>query len=508
MVVSVLFIMGGNMFGGFISKYVTVSSSNIRPSAESTFQVAVQAIKHNPFFGTGPNTFAIDWTQWRPSTIKNTEFWNVEFSQGVGSIPTLLVTTGILGFASVILFIFIFLFRAFKYVRLAFSNINKNYFLFMSFLLSLYGWILLFVYTPNILLWTITFASSGVFIGILVNKKNISVYSLSFTNNSRISFFSMLTIVVLMIMSVFGLYVYTKKIISIVYFSKGVSSTNTTAESLLKSETLLLNAISLDKNDLYYRTISQVYVAELNFILNDKSLSEDIIKSRAQSTIENIQKSANEAVSISPKNYQNWVNRGNVYSSMVTMGVDKAYENAVESYDNAFIFAPSNPGILLARAQLEFLKKNNESAKKYIEQSLVMKNDYLDAIFTMAQIQASEGNLPAAIKQAEYAATLYPNDSSVFFRLGILRYDNGEFGNAVNSFEASVVLDPSNLNARYMLGTSYLRLGRTDDAKVQFEILNKYIPDNVEVKRELEKIRNSSLVESKKNVNLPVTEKN
>lgn len=515
MVFAVLFLVGGNLFGGLISNYINLYNSDIRPSITATTTVAWKAIKHNPFFGTGPNTFNLDWSLWKPSVIKDTAYWNFDFNQGVGFVPTLLATTGVLGFLSFVVFMFLFVAKGLKSLNSAFKNTTSNYFLIASFILALYGWVALVIYTPGILICVITFMASGVFIGSLVHQKHISVYNLSFLNDPRNSFFSILSIVVLMIVSISGVYMYTQKFISVVYFSKGVSANDSSLASLVKSEGMMLNAVALDKNDLYYRSLSQLYVAELNNVLSDKNLSEDVIKSRAQNVISNIQQSAGMAVSVSPKNYQNWVNLGNVYSSLVTMGVDKAYENAVDAYNKALTFAPSNPSIILARAQLEFLKKDNESAKKYIEEALKMKKDYLDAIFTMAQIQTSEGNLPGAIKQAEYASTLYPNDPSVFFQLGVLRYNNNEFSGAVSAFETAVILNPSYFNARYFLGMSYAKIGKTADAKIQFDILNKYLPGNTEVKKELDKLNNPTSTDPKsttknsnnKNIKLPIPEK-
>lgn len=516
MVFSVLFLIGGNLFGGIISRYVNFYNPDIRPSMVTTAQVAWHAVKHNPFFGTGPNTFDLDWSLWKPSVIKDTVYWNVEFSQGVGYVPTLLATVGALGFLAMLAFLFLMLVRVFKAVNFGFKNTSSNYFLLSSLILTLYGWINLIVYAPGVFLVTFVFMSSGIFIGVLVYHKIIPVYNISFLHDPRSSFFSILAIVLLMIVSISGVYLYTQKFVSVVYYSKAINVSGNSLESFAKSERMLLNAVALDKNDTYYKALSQVYVSELNLLLTDKTLSEDIIKSRAQTIVSSAQQAAGFAVSVSPKNYQSWMNLGNVYASLVPMGVEKAYDNAVDAYSKALVYAPSNPSILLARAQLEFLKKDNQSAKKYVNEALKMKGDYLDAIFTMAQIETSEGNLPGAIKQAEYAATLYPNDPSVFFQLGLLRYNNNEFSGAVSAFETSVVLNPSYFNARYFLGLSYSKVGRNSDAKIQFDILNKYIPNNPDVKKELDKLNGvSAPVEAKvdtkkvnnKNTKLPLPEK-
>lgn len=523
MIVSLLFLIGNNLIGGLISKYVNVYNPSLRPSVSATYHIAVNSLKHNPFFGTGPNTFDVDWALWKPSVIKDTPYWNAEFSQGIGLVPTFLVTTGILGFLSVVLFIVVFCLRGFQSLRIAFQSTNSNYLLMASFILAMYGWITMVIYTPNILLIMITFAASGAFLGSLVHKDVVRVYNLSFLNDPRHSFFSILGIVILMIGAVSTTYVYAQKFASIVYFSRSLNMPDSSIQSLVKSEQMILNAISLDKSDVYYRSLSQVYVAEVNALVSDKTISADTMKSRVQTIVTNIQQAAGAAVAQNPKQYQNWVNLGNVDASLVPLGVDKAYENAVSAYNQAQTLAPLNPSLLLSLAQLEFLHKDNDKAKSYIKQALEMKPDYIDAMFTLAQIDQSEGNLGDAIKQAELASTVSPNDSSVFFQLGILRYNNNDFSGAVSAFEQAVILNPSYMNARYFLGLSYEKVGRNDDAKIQFNILNKVLPDNADVKKELDKLNgvvssttvntpSSSTSKTKKPTNkttkLPLPEKN
>jgi cytochrome c-type biogenesis protein CcmH/NrfG len=259
-------------------------------------------------------------------------------------------------------------------------------------------------------------------------------------------------------------------------------------ESLTHSEKMLVNAVSLDKNDVYYRTLSQVYVAEIGLLVSDKSISSDTLKSNLQQLINFAQNSASMAVSQNPKQYLNYVNLGNVYASLVTLPIDGSYENAVNSYSKAQALAPNNPSILLAKAQLEFIKKNNDEARKLIGQALDLKLNYTDALFLLAQIETSEGNAAGAISQVERAAQLSPNDSTIFFRLGLLRYNNSQYTEAVSAFEQAVLLDNSYLNARYFLGLSYEKAGRNGDALIQFKILDKVLPDNQDVKKAIDSL--------------------
>jgi cytochrome c-type biogenesis protein CcmH/NrfG len=489
--VSLMFLIGGNLASGFISKYVNLNNPDIRPSIVTTSKIAYRSFLHNPVFGTGPNTFVIDWALWQPKEIAQTVYWNVDFSNGYSLLSTFAVTTGLFGLAALILFLVIYVTRGIQSIRIALQSTLSNYFIMTTLLISVYSWITIIFYNPNILMLMLAFASSGMLIGVLVYKQAIPVKDFSFLNDPRNSFFSILILLVLMVSAVSLTYVYIEKFTSIMYFSKGISGDGT-MESLSKSEGMLLRAITLDKNDIYYRNLSQVYVSQISALLANKEISQDALKSDLQLLINLAQEQAGLAVNQNPKQYLNYVNLGNVYSSLVPLSVDNSYESAMAAYSSASLLSPNNPSIVLAKASLEFIKKNNSEARKYIKQALDLKANYIDAIFLLVQIETDEGNLSEAIKQAELAGEMAPNDPTVFFRLGLLRYNSADYKGAVGAFEQAVIKDNTYLNARYYLGLSYKKVGRSEDALVQFNILNQLVPDNQEVKSAINSVKNPS----------------
>ena len=485
--ISLLSLIGSNLIGNFVSSYVSLNNPDVRPSIVTTSQIALKSIKHNPLFGTGPNTFVNDWSLWQPKEIAQTVFWNVDFTNGFSLLTTFIVTTGILGLVAFLLFLVVYVARSIQSIRIALQNTLSNYFIMTTLMISIYSWITVVLYNPNIVMLMLAFSSSGMLIGILVYKQAIPVKDFSFLSDPRNSFFSILILLVFMVSAASLTYVYIGKFTSIIYFSKGLNGGNT-MESLSKSEGMLLRAISLNKNDVYYRSLSQIYISQIGVLVNDKTISPDILKSNLQQLVNNAQQSASLAVSQNPKQYLNYVNLGNIYSSLVPLSVTNSYESAVAAYDKALLLAPNNPSIALAKASLEFVNKNNSEARKFIKQALDLKANYIDAIFLLVQIETNEGNLSEAIKQAEYAGTMAPNDATVFFRLGLLRYNDNDYTGAVSAFEKAVILDNSYLNARYFLGQSYKKVGRTSDALIQFNILSKVLPDNQDVKNAISSI--------------------
>jgi tetratricopeptide (TPR) repeat protein len=476
----------------------------------ATLHIAKKAIWHNPVTGTGPNTFGIDWSIYRPDAILSTALWNVDFPAGYSALFTAFATLGLLGIVAWILFFYSFVRKGWKALAFTFKTPDANYLIMSSLVMAIYFWISIIVSNPSGLIFMLAFAFTGLFIGVLVQNKLIDVYDSSFLRDPRASFFSIFFLVVLMIVSVFGVFMHSGKFASLVYYANSQAKSATLTD-LNASERKLGYALSFSDNDVFYRSLSQVYLAEMNTLASDKSVSEDIMKSNLQSLVTKAVSAANQAISLNTKYYVNWVNLGDVYTSFLGMGITQgSYDNALQAYNKALALSPNSVSIILSKAQLEMVSKNNEGARTLVNQALEKKSNYIDALFTLAQIETNEGNLNEAIKLAEKAASYAPGDSTVFFKLGILRYNANNFSGAVSAFENAVVLNNAYLNARYFLGMSYQKLGRLDDAKKQFELLQQVLPDNQDIANALDGLKGSKIpvvTPGKPNPKLPLPEK-
>jgi len=125
--ISLIFLIGSNTIGGFFANYISIPNVNVRPTIMTTTEIAYKSLKHNPFFGTGPNTFSMDWNLWQPKEIAQTIFWNVDFANGFSFLQTTLVTTGALGFLSLLFFIVILFIRGIQSLKVALQNPLSNY---------------------------------------------------------------------------------------------------------------------------------------------------------------------------------------------------------------------------------------------------------------------------------------------------------------------------------------------------------------------------------------------
>jgi len=489
-VLALVLIMFSGIWSGFISEKLQISQLEVRPSWSSTMDIGVNVIKSSPLLGAGPNRFSVEWFKNKPDGINNTIFWNTEFDSGIGNIPSTLTTVGLLGLLSWIVFIFLFILYGIGGVlNTVREKSDSRYLTLSSFLASIYLWIFTVIYIPNVVILALTFIFSGIFISTQIASGRINVIRLSFVQNPKVGFVSAFGSVVIIIGVIFMGYVYITKYVSFHNFRQALVAFNVNGD-IKNAEQELINAIDISENDLFYRSLAQLDILKINQIISQKDLPEEEARTQFQNALGSAITHAKKATEYDSKNYQNWVILGDIYSTIVPVGVEGAYEGAISAYNQALVLDPHDPGLYLVFARLEASKDNAGSARDYIAKSLKEKSNYSQAVFFLSQLEASLGNLDEAVKSAESASILAPDDATAFFQLGILKYNQEKFADAIIPLERAVVLLPDYSNAKYFLGISYYKVGKNDDAITQFKEIEILNPDNAEVKLILANLEN------------------
>lgn len=470
---------------GKINDALRTSSTEVRPSWSATLDIAKKSLKDNVVLGTGPNTFVYDWLKFKPAAVNNTIFWNAHFSSGFGYLPSMMATTGILGIVAIIFFLIIFL----NYGRKTILNKKENTLVAASFLGAAYLWTFIVLYTPGILIFTLAFTATGVFLGLLANNGKIAIAEISLSGKTKPGMIFTIIAIILLIGTVSSAYLYTRKFLALNNYSQALvlfeksGDTDKTGQKLIK-------AVGLDKQDEYYRALSELGLISLNQIVTSKDIPADkaltLFKDNFGVTIAY----AREAVRINPSDPVNWMQLGRVYESVVSLKVEKADEAALNSYAEAFKVSPLDPSSFIASARVAMQTKKTDDARKYLQGALNIKPNFTDALFMLSQIEAQAGNLKEAILRTEQTASVSPDNFGVFFQLGLLQYQNNNFNAARTALERTVGLNNNYANARYFLGLIYDKQGLKEKAIEQFEQIQKTNPDNEEVKKILSNLKN------------------
>lgn len=483
-VMAALFLIGGTSLGQKVSDTFHVSNVEVRPSWVSTFSVLSSTLHNHAILGSGPDTFTNMWNMYKPSGVNETPFWNTDFSTGIGLIPTYFVAFGTLGILSWIFFFVMFVLVGIKAIFYSLSDLFSRYLVTSSFLVSLFLWIMSVVYVPSVAIVGLTFFFTGLFIAVLNKEGVLKTKTLSLSNHPKLSFISVLLLVVLLIATISLGYLMTVRSLSMVDFQKSLLAYNSN-QDVTQAETYISSAIALSPYDTYYRGLTQLDMIKINNLLSSVTTTPtDAVKTQFQNLVADAINNAKTATTIDPNNYQNWLALAQVYAALVPppFSITGAYDTALANYQTALKVDPTNPSIPLLMAQLEVANKDLEKARVYANQAIALKQSYADAHFLIAQIEATEGHIAEAIPPLETTLLLSPNNPGLFFQLGLLQYDQKDWNGAITSFSSAISQVPNYANAKYFLGLAYQKVGRLADAIAQFQDLATSNPTNQDVK--------------------------
>ena len=487
LVLSILFLFTGSSLGRVINNQFGILQIEARPSWQSTLAITDKVYSENILFGVGPNNFKKEWLLHKPTSINNTPFWNTDFLFGVGIIPTIFITHGIFSAVAWILFLALFFWAGIRsFVRLDMRPFD-NYLSTSSFFSAIFLWILSVFYVPHVVLFFFAFLFSGVFLAVQIQAGVVKQKTFSFSEDLRVGFIGIILIFILLISSVAGLYSSFQKFASAVYIQKANIELSTIGD-IKKSEKNVNQALIFNRNDSGYRLMSEISLFKFTDLINKEGYTTGI-QQQLQSILTDAIENGRIAISKDDKNYQNWSTLGKVYETLIPIQVDGAYENARASYDMAYSLNPKNPTLALNLARTEFLKGNNQIARERIAESLLLKNDYTDAIYLLSQIEINEGNVQEAISSIETATLIAPQNPLTFFQLGILKYSQEDYGGAIEALNRAILLNNKYSNALYFLGLSYYKLGLLSDAINQFSLVRELNRNNEDVLTILDNLR-------------------
>jgi len=210
-----------------ISNFFQIFQLETRPSWSATLNIAKESVKANPIFGAGPNTFVNQWQSHKPAGVNETVFWSSDFVFAVGLIPTFIISTGLLGLLSWLLFAVFFLSTGLKLFFSQPADRFSRYLGITSFLGALYLFTITFFYVPSLSSTALAFFLSGLLIASLVLENTLKVKTVSFPEQPKIGFALVVAMIMFLVLSISLAYAETSKFLALWRLQKGVLVLNT-----------------------------------------------------------------------------------------------------------------------------------------------------------------------------------------------------------------------------------------------------------------------------------------
>lgn len=455
--VSLFFLIGGTL-GGALANALGVSELNVRPSWQSTFTVAQKVYETAPVFGSGPGTFGSEWLKYRDSSLNATPFWNVDFSSGIGFIPTSLVTTGLVGVAAWVGLIALLITLGGRMLVLrAPKEPLVRYIATFSFVAAVYLLILATFDFPSAPVLALAFVFTGLFASTMRFSALGAQSGVVFARSPRLGFVIVFSLTILLLGSVVAAYSLVGH--SIAAYELTSANAAYAAGNLDAADRAVQNSIAFAPGAAAYRIQSTVAVTRLGQIAASTTLSPSDAQNAFQTTLSSGINAALTATNLAPFDYQNWIALGNLYAQAVPLRVSGAYESAKTAYEKARELNPTNPQIPFIIAQLNIANGNTTVAQEDLKAAIALKQDFTAAIFLLSQLQVQDGNVREALNTALAAAYFTPNNPNILFQIGVLYAAQNNLANAATALGSAVAANPQFANARYVLAAVYAKQG-------------------------------------------------
>ena len=474
---AVFLIFGGDQSGlSRVMEKVVPTSLDARPTWTTTLHVAKETWKQDPLFGVGPNRFGPALTKNKPVDINMTPFWGVDFGAGVGYVPTVLVTGGIVGSLAWLIFICMAVFYAARLLFTKNSDRSRQGIGVAVVFGLVAGWAALFAFVPGVVLLFFAFLCMGILVALVVGESDNRVITRPTDTKTVFGFAAMAILVVVVLGSITLEYIYIQKGRALAYSGEAVFAIS--QNNFSSAASLFEKAVQLSTYDGHLRGLVEAKIADLTLRING-GLSPAQIEDAFSREYPAILASAEQAVVYDEDDYLNWVTLGTTYQMALSLGIANAYERALSDFEQALSLNPHSPGVYLGLARLELTRNNFDAAKARLDEALNLKPDYIEALYLHSQIAVRTGKTEEAISRAINAAAFSPDNASLLFQLGLLYYTNKNFTEAAAVLERVSSLRSDFPNTYYYLGLTYYVLGKEKEARAQFEQLRDLNPENV-----------------------------
>ncbi|PCI90306.1 hypothetical protein COB18_00950 [Candidatus Kaiserbacteria bacterium] len=477
--ISIIFLIGGSAIGQKINSAFDIAFVDVRPSWEGTISVGARVFENNALLGSGPNTFRSDWVAYKAPSVNETEFWNAEFDFGIGLIPTAFITGGLVVGLLWLLFFASFIHLGIRLLSRRITQPAHMYIIISSYIGATYLLILSVIYVPQ----TVMLAYTFILVGTVIAAARISGVITTREIEAKKSYATGLAltgVTLLIFIIAFGAFVVNgERTRAGSSYARAISIAS--SGDLDRAERVAARASISTKDIREAQILTNIGLIRLSDVLNAENEDVEAQRELFQQQLTRTISTAQTVVALDEDDYQNWMLLADIYSQLVPLNIEGAYESAVASYREAQVHNSANPLIPISLARLALSEDRIEEARGYIEEALELKSNYTDAYYLLSQIAILEGDTAAAIESTEIAVVLRPTNTGLLFQLGVLQYEQREYEKAVLVLERAVTLNSNYSNALYFLGLAYEQVGNTESSLLVFERIGALNPENIEI---------------------------
>ncbi len=457
----------------------------------ASWKLALSGVKENPVLGSGISTFSYIYSQYKPTAILESDFWQLRFDRSGSHLAELVATIGIVGTLSYLILLLMFGLIVYLIIStVKTKGISKKLagevdetdtqreerkVLILPFSIAFIALVVAqFFYYQN--------AALGLFFFLVLGLGSV-VFSGRKTKVFKFGDFPEMGLVfsilfwVLLTAVVFSYFTLGKNYTADVYYREYLKDPSANLSKL--EQAVRLNGGEM----IYHLALANDYLT--NFKAEAVEAAPDTQK--ITNLVALSVKEVKAAILVSPKMVATYEMAGIVYST-IRPAADGALEWAKKSFESALELEPTNPATLTQLALLYLAEDNQEKAKELLEQAVANKSNYVPAQIQLARLESEAGNDEATKERLESLVAKAPFSVEARFELGRLYFNEAQYLNAKEQFEAAVILFPNHSNSLYSLGLTYEKLDMIDEAIMAFNKVLSLNPGNEEITAQIQRL--------------------
>lgn len=391
--------------------------SEIHLSPRESWIVVSSIMRDFPILGTGPSTFGLNYTRYKPASINSKNYWNVRFNTPYSQAFSIIGSLGILGIVVGISLVV-------KIANLTLDAKREAKDRYLSSLLAVGVVSLvtsLFVTTATVttafllvLMVTLLVVQGKIEHRSGVESNSLKLSSLSTSSNTSLVDTEKEVFQYIMAVPLFALAgvasFYTFKQYAGEYFMRGAVKAAAANNGSLTYQ-LQQKAINANPGrSSYHNSYANTSLALANSISSREELSDD-----EKTTVQNLISQAIRSTKVSteivnPLKAGSWEIRATTYSALSGVAED-ADGWATSAYTQAIQLDPTNPRLRMALGGIHYKNEDYLSAANQFNLATSLKADYANAHYNLAQALKQLENYKQALTELRIVQRLVDKDS-------------------------------------------------------------------------------------------------
>ena len=374
------------------------------------WKVTASAFRDAPFVGTGPATYGLNFTSYKPLEFNTLNFWNVNFDTATNEFLQILGTLGIFGLAAWAILAIIVVKTAWKNLKVE----GVEGWLAMSALVTV---ALMFLHASTLVSMVLTLLIwAALMMSVPAIRERIANLSLglkaSTVDNKQFDLFPFFAFVVFLVAAVPLAFRYYNIVLADVNHRKALAIAGTSGT---QTYTYLQKAEALNPYvDLYRVDLAQTNFALANAIAGQATAAaglNDQQKQTIQTLLSQAITEGRVAVTLSPRSARNWEVLGSIYRN-ITGVAQNSLTFALDAYGKAIQRDPVNPALRITVGGIYYSAKNYDMTIRFFSDAVNLKPDYVNGYYNLAIALRDKGDLANAKLIADQAVTILQKDTS------------------------------------------------------------------------------------------------